>query len=370
MIRNVKNMSFLIKKSTAERAAAALLGISLLFTGCGSTAGGKTSSSVKSKEAASSEKTSETSSKDGTVTVRSGVMTSTAEQYIAVAGEEKGLWKKNGVDLKVTEFGTGVEAVDAVQTGQLDVAEIMDFAIINRIGNTSDKTNLRLYEINYQSEKNSGDSVTANKFYVNPKKISSGKDLKGKRIAVTLGAVNEYQNSVLLEHFNIPENQVKQVPVSSMPEIAGIAQSGQADGAWAATTTAKKLIDIGWKPLVTAIDLGLPTTDIGVTNKDFAENDALTKYLKARDKVIDYILNNEDEAVKIISKKTSAEEDIVKDTIDRMDFRPVFSADSVDSLTKLKNWALKKGGFKKDFNLKDFIDTSALEKAFPDRVTY
>ncbi len=334
---------------------------SLFLTGCGNgSAGGSTGSSAKSEKG----------TKESLETVRVGVMTGIIEHYIAIVGQEKGIWEKNGIDLQVTEFATGVEAVGAVQTEQIDVAEIMDFAIINRLGTTADKTNLRIYNLNYESDTSDKDSIAVNKFYVNPKTVKDASDLKGKKISVALGTVNEYFVAEGLAKAGLTVKDVTTVPADSITANIAMAANGEIDGTWASGTTASKLVDDGWVALYNAIDLDLLTRDIGVTTDSFATTETLKKYVKARDEVVKYIEENEEDAVKIIADKSSLDQEVIRTTIEGNNLEPEFSNDTVDQLNKLKDWALKNGNLKKDFTLDNFIDLTAVKDAVGDRVTY
>lgn len=347
------------KKSLLVKLLAVVLGLGIVAAGCGNadenTDGGKTAGKGKQEDLSM---------------VRLGVMTGISEHFIALVGQEKGIWEKNGINLQLTEFATGVEAVGAVQTGQLDVAEVMDYGIVNRLGTTAGETNLRIFNLNYESSTDSEDSTANNKFYVNPDKISEPSDLKGKNLSVAIGTVNEYQDACVIEQAGLKSDDVHLVAIEGITANLAVASNGEIDGAWASGTTAEKLLELGWKPMYTATELGLLTRNMGVTSDTFVTEEALAKYIKARDEVVSYMLAHLDEAVGIITDKASLDEGIVRSTIEQNNYQPEFSADTLESLNNLKTWAFNNGNFEEDFELADFIDTTAAKSVYPDRIAY
>ncbi|MEI3187067.1 MAG: ABC transporter substrate-binding protein [Lachnospiraceae bacterium] len=152
---------------------AVTLGMSLL-SGCSkssgqaentTTAGSAVSSSVEMK-------TSETSGNNDLKVVREAVMSNNLDQWLAIIGTEKGFFEDEGIKLEVTEFAAGINTVDAIVTGQADIGVLADYAAVNRIGNTQDKTNLRIL---FRLAQGAGNSL-----YVNPDKVKDLSDLAGR----------------------------------------------------------------------------------------------------------------------------------------------------------------------------------------------
>lgn len=310
----------------------------------------------------------DTAESDDKITIRTGVMTGIAEHFIALEGIEQGIFEKYGIDYQYTEFGTGVDAVNAITTGQIDLAEIMDFGIINRIGQTSDKSDLRIVAQNYVS-KDTG-SETALALYVNPETVSSIDDLKGKKISVALGTQNEYQNTILREYANLSKDDLTEVPLNSIADTIAVAKNGEIDAVWSSGQYAANLKELGWTPLVKGTDLGLFSRDLAVASEKFAsDTEALKRYFQARAEIVDYILNNEDEAAEFIEGKTGISKEQFKDTINGSDLENKFDQDTYDGLKSLKDWSVSAGNFA-DYDLNKFINTEGLKEAYPDRVSY
>jgi NitT/TauT family transport system substrate-binding protein len=334
-----------------------------LLAGCGSSSSTESSSAGDSAASGSSDTTTEKT------TLRLGVMTGISEHFIGLVGIEQGIYDKYGIDLQITEFGTGVDAVGAITTGQIDIAEIMDFGIINRLGQTSENSTLRILAQNYVTKATDSDVELA--FFVNPDKIKSIDDIKGKNISVSLGTVNEYQNAKLLEYAGLSDSDITAVPIESLSDVVAVAKKGdEIDGAWASGQHAINLKKAGWTALITGDELGLTTRDMAVGSDTIAANtDLLEKYFKARSEAVDYITNNLDDVASFIKEKTGIEEDTFKANINSNELENSLTKETYDALTDLKDWAVSKGNFD-DFDLDKFVVTDGLKQTFPDRVTY
>jgi NitT/TauT family transport system substrate-binding protein len=65
--------------------------------------------------------------------IRVGVNSSDDNQYLKILDDHTGFLKDRGIDLVTTEFAAGINTIDAITTGQLDIGNFADYAGINRI---------------------------------------------------------------------------------------------------------------------------------------------------------------------------------------------------------------------------------------------
>jgi NitT/TauT family transport system substrate-binding protein len=326
------------------------------------------SSSSSTESSRGDTASSESGASTETTSVQLGVMTGASEHFISLVGIEQGIYENHGISLQITEFGTGVEAVGAVTTGQIDLAEIMDFGMINRLGQTSESSNLRILAQNYVSiATDSGNDMA---LYVNPDRIKSLSDLKGKNISVSLGTQNEYQVAKLLEYADLSDDDVSQIPVDAEADVLAVAKKGDIDAAWANGQQAVNLQKEGWTALITAEEVGLVTRDLFVGSDTIATNtDLLANYFQARSEIVEYIQNNIDDVATFISEKTGVAEETFKTTMNSYNFENTFTQETYDSLNDLIDWSVAKGTFDA-FDIDTFIVTDGLKQAFPDNVTY
>jgi ABC-type nitrate/sulfonate/bicarbonate transport system substrate-binding protein len=349
----------IMKKRILSSLLATVLVVGLL-SGC--------SSSSATENSTGDTASSESGASTETTSLQLGVMTGTSEHFISLVGIEQGIYENYGINLQITEFGTGVEAVGAVTTGQIDLAEIMEFGMINRLGQTSENSNLRILAQNYVSiATDSGDDMA---LYVNPDKIKSLSDLKDKNISVSLGTQNEYQVAKLLEYADLSDDDVSQIPVDAEADVLAVAKKGDIDAAWANGQQAVNLQKEGWTALITAEEVGLVTRDLFVGSDTIATNtDLLANYFQARSEIVEYIQNNIDDVATFISEKTGVAEETFKTTMNSYNFENTFTQETYDSLNDLIDWSVAKGTFDA-FDIDTFIVTDGLKQAFPDNVTY
>ncbi len=297
-------------------------------------------------------------------TIKYGVMTGNNEHVLALVGLEQGIYKQHGINLELTEFSTGVEAIGAVTTGELDLAEVMDFGGINRLGQTSSNTNLRILAQNYVEK----DGGAATRLYVNPKKISSLSDIKGKKLSVAIGTQNEYFDAKLLESQSLTEDDVEMVPIQSIQDTVAVAKRGDIDVVWSGSQFASKLEELNWKSILNAEDIGLRNRNIAIGSEEFAKKvDIVSEFYKARQEVVDYIDTHEDEVADFIANKVGITAEQFKTNYDGYSFEAQYTDDVEKSLNELITWSVNKGNFE-NFKLDSVVDTDGLKKAFPDKV--
>lgn len=336
-----------------------ILGITISAAGCGNesnTASGET----KTAENPETEKKTEQELQ----TVRLGVFTGGVDQYIAVVGKEQGIFEKYGIQLEITEFAAGINTVDAIVTGQSDIGMIADFAGVNRIGNTKEECNIRILA-RYTSAKNYD-------LYVNPEKVTSMEDLAGQGFATAPGTILEYYTALTYEEAGIGEEDRNILNVDSGQTALSVLSSGEAVAYWTTGATAKKAEELGMKKFLTMDDIGLSVDAYYVSSEEFISEDEETveNFLSAVKETEEWILANTTQAGEITESQTGAPQDQVIENIEACKLLLDFNQDSVDHLNQIKEWAVGAGLFETDYEIKDFVDTTALEKLFPEDVDY
>lgn len=342
---------FFMKKKVITTFVAMVLVVSMIFTGCGQ----------KSTDTNSNSSSTNT---DGLTTIRLGVMTSNISHQYAIIGQEQGIYKEHGLDVEVTEYAAGINTVDALVTGQLDVGFVADFAGINRIGNTSSNSNLRFFAQIASS--------AMTQFYVNPDKIKTLSDLKGKNVITLLGTVWEYWNAKTLEKAGLTTDDVEFKSVESAQDGLAVANSGEADAFWASGENASRLKAYGWEPILTQEDLESATYQIYMSNEEYLSQNQETvqKFLQATQEIIDYINDNTDEAADIINDKTGMDQDVFKNSLTAYNLGLDFDQKVYDELNEINNWAYDNGYYTNEFKLEEFIDTDALAAVYSDKVSW
>ncbi|WP_327342991.1 ABC transporter substrate-binding protein [Streptomyces europaeiscabiei] len=181
----------------------------------------------------------------------------------ALVGHQKGFFQKElgGTEAKYTTFNAGPSEIEALNGGSIDIGWIGPSPAIN--GYTkADGKNLRII---------GGSASGGVKLVVDPDKIKSLKDVKGKKIATPqLGNTQDvaFLNWIAGQGWKV-DAQSGKGDVSVVRTDNAIApdayKSGAIDGAWVPEPTASKLVAEGAKVLLDEADLW-PDKKFVITN--------------------------------------------------------------------------------------------------------
>ncbi|USQ84111.1 aliphatic sulfonate ABC transporter substrate-binding protein [Streptomyces phaeoluteigriseus] len=217
----------------------------------------------------------------------------------ALVGVNKGYFQKalGATKASYQVFNAGPSEIEALNSGSIDIGWIGPSPAINGYTKSAGK-NLRIV---------GGSASGGVKLVVNPAKIKSLKDVKGKRIATP--QLGNTQDVALLNW--ISEQGWKVDAESGKGDVSVIRtdnkvtpdayKSGSIDGAWVPEPTASKLVAEGAKVLLDESDLWpdkkFVITNIIVSQKFLTEHPkAVEAVLKASVDINKYINANPDEA--------------------------------------------------------------------------
>ncbi|MFI6104229.1 aliphatic sulfonate ABC transporter substrate-binding protein [Streptomyces sp. NPDC051310] len=228
---------------TTLRAIAATAALPFLLTACGY--GSQATEDEQPKVAAGAEKLSAGE-------VRIGYFPNLTHAT-ALVGVQEGLIQKElgGTTIKPSTFNAGPSEIEALNAGSIDIGFIGPSPAINGYTKSKGK-NLRII---------SGSASGGVKLVVDPAKIKSLDDVKGKRIATPqLGNTQD----VAFLHW-VSEKGWKVDPQSGKGDVSVLRtdnkvtpdayKSGSIDGAWVPEPTASKLVSEGAKVLLDETDL-------------------------------------------------------------------------------------------------------------------
>ncbi|MFI9804441.1 aliphatic sulfonate ABC transporter substrate-binding protein [Streptomyces sp. NPDC052301] len=229
------NRSKLFRRGTAAIAALPLLALAA----CGY--GSEAKNDGTTKVAAGAEKT------DGLDSVKIGYF-GNLTHATALVGIQKGFFQKQlgATTVKPAIFNAGPSEIEALNSGSIDIGWIGPSPAIN--GYTkSDGKSLKII---------GGSASGGVKLVVNPKKITSLKDVKGKRIATPqLGNTQDvaFLNWAAEQGYKVdPQSGKGDVTVvrSDNKVTPDAFKAGSIDGAWVPEPTASKLVAEGGKVLL------------------------------------------------------------------------------------------------------------------------
>jgi NitT/TauT family transport system substrate-binding protein len=275
---------------TTLRALAAIAALPLLLTACGYGSDAK-DDAPQAEVAADAEKLS-------TDEVRIGYF-GNLTHATALVGREKGIFQKElgGTEAKYSIFNAGPSEIEALNSKSIDIGWIGPSPAINGYTKSGGK-NLRII---------GGSASGGVKLVVNPEKIKSLKDVKGKRIATP-----QLGNTQDVAFLNWAAEQGWSVDAASGKGDVSVVRtdnkvtpdaykSGSIDGAWVPEPTASKLVSEGAKVLLDESDLW-PDKKFVITNiivrQDFLKEhpDVVEAVLRGAVKSNEWINAHPDEA--------------------------------------------------------------------------
>ncbi|MBK3643078.1 MULTISPECIES: aliphatic sulfonate ABC transporter substrate-binding protein [Streptomyces] len=287
---------------TTLRTLAVVATLPLLLTACGY--GSEAKSDDTAKVAAGAKKI------DGLDSVRIGYF-GNLTHATALVGREQGLFQKElgATKAEYATFNAGPSEIEALNSGSIDIGWIGPSPAIN--GYTkSDGKSLRII---------GGSASGGVKLVVNPKKIKSLKDVKGKKIATPqLGNTQDvaFLNWAAEQGYKIdPQSGKGDVTVVRTDNkiTPDAYKSGSIDGAWVPEPTASKLVAEGGKVLLDESTLW-PDKKFVITNIIVSQ-----KFLDAHPKAVEAVLKASVESNKWINAnpdaaKTAANKQLAADS--------------------------------------------------------
>ncbi len=300
------------------------------------------------------------------VTVRQALMTSNLDYFIAVIGKEQGIFEEYGIDLEYTEYAYGINTIDAVVNGTADIGNMANYALVNRFGNTAQSTDLVIFsELSSSVGQNGG-------LYVAPEYADDLSQLDGSTgFITTVGTVYDYYNSKLFAYLGIEESSQNIITTDSTQTALAVVQNGEASAWYITGANAGRAETYGWVLAIPADELGLTTGAYFVTSRSYNEENAetLAKWLQASQAAYDYINENLEEVALYLEEQIGLSTTDFYQTWASTSCAIGFSQEGLADLEDMQEWCFANGKYDNAFTVAEFIDTTALELAFPEKVT-
>ena len=241
---------------------------------------------------------------------------------------EKGYFEKQGLNVEVSYVDTGVQAMQALVSGSVDFASVVDTNVATLGFSGNEEVSIVASTNNYTAS-----AIVARK----SSGISTPADLKGKKLAISSGTTSEIYAVRLLEKYGLTLNDV---------EISKIAA-----GAIGASLISKAVDAISsWEPwnynaikaigddAITFREPAVYTGNmfLGV-NKEFAKNNKATtvKFLKAMKEAANFAKSNPSEAQATLAGVINLDLEVMQSIWDGLDYDVTFSNEYIDRVTKI-----------------------------------
>jgi NitT/TauT family transport system substrate-binding protein len=227
--------------------------------------------------------------------MRMGLSSVSALHSAVWIAEQRGLFRKHGVDVEVIVTGQGGTAVSALLANDIQTASSAGDALVNAALRGGDTVMIA-------GVVNKG----LQRIMVRPD-IKAPADLKGKKIGVTrIGAVSHSVLLMMLKRWNMGPNDVQVMQVGSSPNMLVSLDKGGIDAAVLTIPSMFVAEDRGYKVLIDLADTDIYYlhTMIASTRSYIKGNrDKVIRYLKGYLEGIAYFKQNRREGLEVVKKK-------------------------------------------------------------------
>lgn len=320
---------------------AALLVLGALIAGCGS-----------SSDAATADDDGGGGGSNASLTLGFVVDPSWAQVPVA---EAEGYFAKHGVDVKVVNFSTGVEALNALKGGQVDITTAADFPVASAIA--SDPS----IKIIDDGSRWNGQRIVANR----EDGITSFADLAGKKIGTPLGTTAHYYAAAGLQASGI-EADVEQV---NPPAIVAALTRGDIDATSIFEPFQIEAIKALGKNAVILEAPKLPYSQhsLYLANADTMESDeqAVSDFLAALREAEAPLEERAPAAVAAVAKATGLEPAITKEILSEFEYKSRLQPALAKTLDEYAEWAQENNFLPSSVQIPDYteaLNSSALSK--------
>lgn len=252
--------------------------------------------------------------------------------YIA---QEMGYFKDEGIKLEYKVYSSGKECLDSLLRGEVEIATAADSPFVNAILKGEDIYNISTIQ-------NTGRNVVL--LGLKDRGIYKPNDLYGKKIGVTIGSGGEYFVDIFLLYNGIDKNDVEIIDVKPN-EMFNVIKEKKVD---AVCTWNPHVINIqtNFKENITSFyaeELYVVTFNL-ITDKPTLKNkkDTLIKFVKALIRAEEYVLNNQESSIKLISSSIKMDEDLLKRLWNIYNFKVSLDKSLVIFMNELGRWTIEK----------------------------
>ena len=281
-------------------------------------------------------------------------------QTQAAIAEELGYFKEefeaDGITVELRVFASGPPIIEAFAAGELDFGQVGNQPATQAIANGVEIKIIAAY----MTSDGANNALVARK----DSGIKSLADVRGKKVAYTVGTVAHQLLLKFLDSEKLTEDDLQLINLR-LGDIPAAIESGSADAA------------VIWEPYLTAIlekggtlrvadGVGFPSSSsIIIGGKSFLERypELTVRLLKVLDRSERWSRDHVDESVALLSKRTGVAESAYRASFKSIDFSLYLDEKRIDALADTQKFLLTQGTIRGDFDLKEFIDTTYLEKA-------
>ena len=277
--------------------------------------------------------------------------------------DAKGYFAEAGIKAKMQQYGTGIEAVQAVVARQADMGPALDFAMLNLAGTAKD--NMNVIAALAQPKPGFHKLIASGE-------ISGPADLKGKKIGYVEGTSEHYVTQKYLVDAGVQLSDVTLVPLPGLFELVGALKSGDIQASWLwANGVAEALKDAKLKQITDDSSVLGTVSVFLIAGRDWTEKhpEEVARVLTAFNQASTFVNANNDEAAKIIADAVHGDAAQIAQTNPNQNWKLGFAQEQLDALDQIAQFLIGSGKLAKDFDVRSFLNFEIMEKVLPGSVT-
>lgn len=274
-------------------------------------------------------------------------------QVLYIVAKENKLFEKefknDGIKIEHRNFESGPVLVEALKGKSIDIGHVGDQPFIQANANGTPLKAISLHSI---GDKNYGLVVPNNST------IKSPKDLKGKKVAVTLGSIGHRILDLYLTQNNLTMSDVEAVNVPPA-DIKNTLAAKNVDAA------------IIWEPWISKIEnekIGKQISDTEGLKKNvnptIATAEFVEKYPEITQRIVNvyeearkWVAENPEKAAAIVAKDAGFDKEIVYNAMKDEEYTVKITDDAISSMEDTAKFLKDKNIIRKDVNIKDIVET-------------
>jgi NitT/TauT family transport system substrate-binding protein len=278
--------------------------------------------------------------------------------------EKRGYFQKEGLDVKIRDYSSGITALrDMLEKGNLNMVTVAQTPVMYNSFSKNNYAIIAAMACSYE------DVLLLTR---GENGIKTSTDLKGKKIGTPVGSSGHFFLGLFLVHNGLKISDVTVIDIDA-PDLPKALSEGRVDAIaiWQPHIyNAQKLLDR--KTLL------LPSKNIYredfyfVPNKNFIKNnpEALKKFLKAIDRAENFIHENREEAINVVSERLRLDRETVNSFWNGYEFKLFLDQTVLTGLEAEARWAIK-NKYTTAIKIPDYLDfirTDALKAIKPEAV--
>lgn len=278
-------------------------------------------------------------------------------QVLYIIAKENELFEAEFIDKAIEiehrEFQSGPVLIEAMRGNSIDIGHVGDQPYIQAVANGSELTAISLHSI---GDKNYGLVVPEGS------EITSSADLKGKKVAVTLGSIGHRILDLYVTKNDLTFNDIEAINIPPA-DIQNTLAAKNVDAA------------IIWEPWISQIEQGNIGHQIEDTvglkrniNPTVATTEFTEKYPEVTQQIVDvykealvWVEENPQEATELVAADAGFDADIFSEAMKDEEYIVEITEEAIASMEDTTEFLLQQEIIRSEIDIRDYIDLSFTE---------